>query len=288
MIPVQDYSSYRANMLQYLHNNIPSFMSESDLDIFIKLIAYVFGDLYQATEELPYEVDIDKCSEENLVHLSKLVKYPWNNALTIDQQRETIKYWMLIKRNRGTAFSYINLIRLFGKDSTTFYSNADHSGVRIVEYDPNVKHDYPLFPGDIRIEVPEMSTILRESLKDIQLMGTRIIFAYVLYLGAYNEQMTPSFWHRIRKWIKTDVLQGWNPMIKNYGPQYEYTKVQTVYDWQLVFPSRSNEMFASVSIIPRYRTPWIKGFLFAEPGKDNYRGILTADGILKADDILYR
>lgn len=285
---MNNWTYARQNFYNYLKDNLPSFMTDSDLNVFVELISYVFGDLIQESAEIPMEIDIDLCSEENLRHLAELVKYPWNNALDSSQQRETIKYWMLIKRNRGTAFSYINLIRLFGKDSTTFYSSADHSGVRIVEYDPNVKHDYPLFPGDIRIEVPEMSTILRDSLKDIQLMGTRIVFAYVLYLGAYNEQMTPSFWHRIRKWIKTDVLQGWNPMIKNYGPQYEYTKVQTVYDWQLVFPSRSNEMFASVSIIPRYRTPWIKGFLFAEPGKDNYRGILTADGILKADDILYR
>ena len=285
---MNNWTYSRKNFYNYLKDNLPSFMTETDLNVFVELISYVFGDLIQESAELPSEIDIDRCSEENLRHLAELVKYPWNNALTSEQQRETIKHWMLIKRNRGTTFSYINLIRLFGKDSTTFYSNADHSGVRVIEYDPNVSHDYELFPGDIRIEVPEMSTILRDSLKDIQLMGTRIVFAFVLYLGAYNEQITPSVWYRIKKWIDTNLLRGWDPMIKNYGPQYEYTKVQTVYDWQLVYPSRSNEMFASVNIIPRYRTPWIKGFLFAEAGKDNYRGIITVDGILNADDILYK
>lgn len=278
----------RQNFYNYLKDNLPDYMTETDLDVFVELISYIFGDLLQLGDELPWQIDIDKCDDGNLVHLSKLVKYPWNNALTLEQQRETIKNWMLIKRNRGTSFSYINLIRLFGKDATTFYSNADHAGVKVVEYDPNVKHDYPLYPGDIRIEVPEMSTILRNSLKDIQLMGTRIVFAYVLYLGAYNLQMTPSAWYRIRKWISTNLLRGWDPMIKDYGPQHELTKIRTVYDWQLVYPSRSNEMFASIEIYKRYREPWIKGFLFNTSGQDNYRGILTADGVLKTDDILYR
>lgn len=285
---MHDWTFSRINLYNYLKDNVPSFLTETDLNVFIELISYIFGDLIDNTDKMPWEIDIDKCSEENLVHLSKLVKYPWNNALTPEQQRETIKYWMLLKRNRGTAFSYINLIRLFGKDSTTYYSNADHSGVRIIEYDPNVTHDYPLYPGDIRIEVPEMSTILRDALKDIQLMGTRIVFAFVLYLGAYNEQIEPSVWYRIRKWIDTDLLRGWNPMIKNFGPQYEFTKVQTVYDWQLVHPSKSNMMFASVSVLPRYRTPWNKGFIFNVPGLDNYKGILTEDGILSNTDILYK
>lgn len=285
---MHDWTFSRINLYNYLKDNVPSFLTETDLNVFIELISYIFGDLIDNTDKMPWEIDIDKCSVENLVHLSKLVKYPWNNALTPEQQRETIKYWMLLKRNRGTAFSYINLIRLFGKDSTTYYSNADHSGVRIIEYDPNVTHDYPLYPGDIRIEVPEMSTILRDALKDIQLMGTRIVFAFVLYLGAYNEQIEPSVWYRIRKWINTDLLRGWNPMIKNFGPQYEFTKVQTVYDWQLVHPSKSNMMFASVSVLPRYRTPWNKGFIFNVPGLDNYKGILTEDGILSNTDILYK
>jgi len=285
---MHEWTYARSNVYNYLKDNVPSFLTETDLNVFIELISYIFGDLIQEADQLPWEVDIDKCSDEHLVRLSKLVKYPWNDALTPDQQRETIKYWMLLKRNRGTAFSYINLIRLFGKDSTTYYSNSDHSGVKIVEYDPNVHHDYPLYPGDIRIEVPEMSTILRDALKDIQLMGTRVVFAFVLYLGAYNEQIEPSVWYRIRKWIITDLLQGWNPMIKNFGPQYEYTKVQTVYDWQLVHPSKSNMMFASISLIPRYREPWIKGFITNVAGLDNYRGILTNDGVLLATDVLYK
>lgn len=278
----------RDNLYEYLKDNLPSFMTETDLDVFTQLISYIFGDLMEEAGTLPSEMSTDTCSEENLRHLAYLIKYPWNNALTPDQQRETIKHWILLKRNRGTNFSYINLIRLFGKDATTFYSNADHSGVRVIEYDPNVHHDYDLYPGDIRIEVPEMSTILRDALPDIQLMGTRIIFAFILYLGAYNEQMKPEVWYRIKKWIDTDLLQGWNPMIKNFGPQHEYTKVQTVYDWQLCHPSKSNKMYASVLVRTKYREPWVKGFIFNQPGLENYKGILTADGILAADAVLYK
>ena len=285
---MHEWTFTRENLYNYLKDNVPSFFTETDLNVFIELISYIFGDLMDETVNIPNELDIDMCSVENLRHLAKLVKYPWNNALEDEQQRETIKYWMLLKRNRGTAFSYINLIRLFGKDSTTYYSNADHSGVRVVEYDPNVHHDYELYPGDIRIEVPEMSNILREAIHDIKLMGTRIRFAFVLFLGAYNEQIDPSVWYRIRKWIIPDLLRGWNPMIKYFGPQQEWTRVQTVYDWQLVHPSRSIEMFASVAILPRYKTPWVKGFITNVPGLDNYRGILTLDGVLQNNDVLYK
>lgn len=285
---MDDWTFVRQNFYAYLKDNIPEFFTETDLDVFIKLIAYIFGDLIDSTSKLPWEINVDLCTTENLRHLAYLVKYPWNNALTDEQQRETIKNWMLIKRNRGTAFSYINLIRLFGKDSITYYSDSNHSGVKIIEYDPNVTHDYPLFPGDIRIEVPEMSTILRDALKDIQLMGTRIVFAFMLYLGAYLEQMTPSVWYDIKKWISTDLLRGWNPMIKNFGPQYEFTKVQTVYDWQLCYPSKSVGMYASVYLIPRYKAPWVKGFIFNVEGLENYRGILTTDGVLHVNDILYK
>lgn len=284
-----DFDSFtQANLYNYLKDNLPSFMTETDLDVFIKLITYMFGDLIEQGSTLPNEIDIDKCSDEHLKELAKLVKYPWNNALTASQQREMIKYWLLIKKNRGTAFSYVNLIRLFGKDSDSIYSNSEHYGVRVVEYDPNVHHETPMYPGDIRIEVPEMSSILRDSLKDIQLMGTRITFAFILYLGAYNEQITPSLWYVIKKWIDTNVLQGWNPIIKDYGPQHEYTRVQTVYDWLLCKPSKSNKMFASISVIPRYKTPWVKGFIFNTAGLTNYKGILLNDGILDEEDVLYR
>lgn len=285
---MHEWTFARQSVYNYVKDNSPAFMTETDINVFTELICYIFGDLIEETDSLPWELNIDQCSGENLRHLAKLVKYPWNDALTEDQQRETIKYWMLIRRNRGTNFSYINLIRLFGKDSTTYYSSADHSGVRIVEYDPNVQHLYTMYPGDIRIEVPEMSTILRDALKDIQLMGTRITFAYTLYLGAYDEQMKPSVWYNISKWISTDLLQGWDPMIKNYGPQHEATLVETVYDWQLCYPSKSNMMFASVQLLTQYRAPWVTGFILNVQGLENYRGILTLDGVLRETDVLYR
>ena len=279
---VQNYTRFRQEIYNFLMDELPKTMKDGDLSVLVELLAYVFGDLYDETTHLPWQIDIDYCETEHLKHLASLVHYPWNNALTDEQQRETIKYWMLIRRNRGTSFSYINLIRLFGKDSTTYYSNSDHSGVRVVEYDPNVHHEYDLFPGDIRIEVPELST------SDIRLMGTRVVFAFVLFLGAYNEQMQPSFWYKIKKWIETFDLHGWNPMIRDFGPQHEYTKVQVVYDWQLTHPSRSGQMFASVLISPKYKTPWVKGFIFNVAGLENYKGIFKAEGnTFNFNDVFY-
>lgn len=284
---------YRQLLYDYLKDNTPTFMTKSDLNVFVELISIIFGDLFQITNELPSEIDIDSCDIDNLKHLASLVKYPWNDALTYEQQRETIKFWMLIKRNRGTKFSYVNLIRLFGKDAATFYSNSSHEGVRVIEYGIDYFPDQPrfpytMYPGDIRIEVPELSTIMREAIKDIQLMGTNLIFAFILYLGAYNEQMTPEFWHRVKQFIKTDLLHGWNPMIMYYGPDNEETLVRKVYDWQLVLPSRSGEMFASVAIVPKYVEPCQHGFFFATSGLTRYNGYILEDGVLNETDVLYR
>ena len=275
----QDYS--------YLINNIPQGMIDTDINVLVQLLCYIFGDLFQEAKQLPWEIDIDKCSDENLIHLSKLVKYPWNNALTVEQQRETIKYSMLIKRNRGTNFSYINLVRLFGKDSSTYYSSSDHSGVKVVEYNPEGA-ETTQYPGDIRVEVPEYSTILREALSQVQLMGTRLEFAYMLFLGALSEEITPDMFISVVKNISTDKTLSDNVIIRDFGPQHEFTVLGSVWDWMLVHPQRSSEMFSAVQLITRYVAPWVKGFLFNVPGLDNYRGVLQADGVLQANSILYR
>ena len=288
MLP-ENTTTYRNTIYTYLESHLPSGIKETDLDMFVELIAYIFGDLYEQASLLPWEIDVDNCSIDNLKHLSSLIKYPWNNALTEEEQRQTIKYYTLLRRNRGTNFALINLIKLFGKDADTYYSNTSHAGVRIVEYDPDVEHIYELFPGDIRIEVPELSTIMREAVNDVKLMGTRIIFAYVLFLGVYWEGIYPDTFVNIRKWIEMLTMYGYNPLIKEFGPQEEYTILQSVSDKQLLHPSMSGLMFPSVLITTQYKTPWVKGFVFNTAGLTNYRGIVNRDGIVHRDSkILYR
>ena len=65
---------------------------------------------------------------------------------------------------------------------TLMMANADLRGVEIIEYGSG---DYTttepnMYPGDIKIRIPELSKILRYSIFDTKLAGTRLIFVYYI------------------------------------------------------------------------------------------------------------
>ena len=84
---------FRKEVYDYLIHNLSSVMYEDDIDIFVTLICYVFGDLWQRARLLPWEIDFDHCDEEYLRGLSGNIGYKWNEALTADQQREAMKLY---------------------------------------------------------------------------------------------------------------------------------------------------------------------------------------------------
>ena len=182
------FPEFRQQIYTYLKSTLSNVITEEDLDIIVKLIAELFGDLYMRAKLLPWQINVDRCPDEHLKALSSIIGYRWNNGLTPDQQRESIKLYCLIRKWRGTNFGLSNLIRVFGQDVTSFYSSSDLRGVEIVEYgsggadtiEPN------MFPGDIKIRIPELSTILTDSIFDTKLAGTRLIFAYYIFMGIYH------------------------------------------------------------------------------------------------------
>lgn len=132
------FSTFRQDIYDYLTQTLSGVITDGDMDIFVTLICYIFGDLYERSSKLPWEIDVDKADDEFLPNLASLIGYPWNNGLTADQQRESIKLYLLIRRYRGTRFGLLNLIRVFGQDVEKFYSSSDLRGVEIVEYNPNI------------------------------------------------------------------------------------------------------------------------------------------------------
>lgn len=132
------FSDFRKDIYEYLIQTLSGVITDGDMDIFITLICYIFGDLYERSSKLPWEIDVDKVDDEYLPSLASLIGYPWNVGLTADQQRESIKMYLLIRRYRGTRFGLLNLIRVFGQDVERFYSSSDLRGVELVEYNPNI------------------------------------------------------------------------------------------------------------------------------------------------------
>lgn len=68
------FPEFRNKIYEYIKDTLSDVLTDKDLDIICKLISYIFGDLYMRTKLLPWEIDIDKCSDENLKPLSSIIR----------------------------------------------------------------------------------------------------------------------------------------------------------------------------------------------------------------------
>lgn len=283
------WPEYRQKIYNYLKSTLSMVITEDDLNIIVELIAMLFGDLYMRAKVLPWEINVDRCPDEHLQALSSIIGYRWNKGLTADEQRESIKLFCLIRRWRGTNFGLANLIRVFGQDVNSFYSSSDLRGVEIIEYgsggvdtvEPN------MYPGDIKIRIPELSTILRDSIFDTKLAGTRLIFAYYIFMGVYYMKIYPDFFYIISEWVSM-ITQGYDPQINLYGDQFLETRIDQVVNDQLTHPIIRGAPIASVQVLTYYKEPWNDGFILNVPGLTNYRGFIEPEPIVQSEHVLYK
>lgn len=282
------FPQFRKELYDYLKSTLSVIMTTGDLDIIVTLICYIFGDLWMRAKTLPFQIEVDKVSEENLRALSSLIGYRWNDGLTPNQQRESIKLFCLIRRWRGTNFGLANLIRVFGQDVTSFYSSSDLRGVEIVEYGSGNADTFEpnMYPGDIKIRIPELSTILRDSIFDTKLAGTRLIFSYYIFMGIYQLLMYEDWGYLIHIWVDY-ITQGYDTTLKYYGYKFLDTPLSSLLDHQLSHGVRRGEMIASVQLLSYYKAPWQNGFVLNVPGLTNYRGFIEKTPEVFAEHIIY-
>ena len=279
--------AYRTYMYNLAYNSITNSLITKDIDVFLKLIGIIYGDLYSISKNIDDSINIDFVDEEHLRHLCKLIGYEWVEALTADEQRESIKFYMYLRRMRGTSFGLKNLIRIFGQTTTSLYSASDNSGVRVMEYKEGNK--YGLFPGDIRIEIPEMSAILRNAAEDVKLMGTRLRFAYRIDISTTNDDQyghrlgyypAPGVTGNIRTWLQPG-LEGWDHTIDINVDKDKSSKVIYKYrDTFNIHPSTETKKY--------YSRPFTEMWMFQEYGLTNIRGLLLDDGVIDEQLYLYK
>ena len=281
--------AYRTYMYNMAKNAITDDIINRDVDVILKLIGEIYGDLYNLSSNIDDAINIDYVDEDHLRHLCKLIGYEWVESLTADEQREGIKFYMYLRRMRGTKFGLKNLIRIFGQTTDTLYQASNNVGVRVMEYTENNK--YGLFPGDVRVEIPEMSNILRDNANDVKLMGTRLQFAYRIDIGSTNKDIyghilgyypAPAVMsNHIKIWIQSG-MKGWD--IKQ-----DFTKTDQFSDKFIYKYEDEYNLHASTDIkIYRDLDPFIELWMFQEPGLQNVRGHLTEDGVILDDLVLYR
>ena len=279
--------AYRKYIYNLAHEAISEGLISNDLDVFIKLISCIQGDMYLEAKNVDDSINIDNIDEEHLRHLCTLIGYTWVEALTADEQRESIKFYMYLRRMRGTSFGLKNLIRIFGQTTTSLYQASDNSGVRVMEYKEGNK--YGMFPGDIRIEIPEMSRILRNAIEDVKLMGTRLRFAYRIDISSTNYDIfghllgyypAPGVTGKIKMFLQPG-LKGWDEEIDIY--QNKENSQKLIYKYRDTF-----NIHGSTDIDTIYSEPFTDLWLFQEKGLVNVRGWLLDDGVIDENLYLYK
>lgn len=306
----RNFPQYRVQIYDYLKYTLSDVMTRDELDVIIKLISEIFGDLYMRTGLLPWQIDVDKCPNEDLASLGSLIGYKWNDKLTYEQQRVGIELYCLIRRNRGTKYGLENLIRSFGQTMKQFYSSADLRGIEIIEYGSGGPETFEpnMFPGDIIVRVPEFSSILRDSIFDTKLAGTRLFFQYYIFMGVF--QMGMKVDHGYKIYISPSrIIQGYDIPLEDLGPFGWDTTLDQILDYQWTNAIRGNianfanpightpdtldelhhgNLVVGTQVLTYYKAPWINGFILNTPGLTNYRGFVQPDGHIQKEHILYR
>ena len=290
------YAGFREELYEWIKSTLSPNLTENDLDIIIRLMCYIFGDLNGLVYNLKAQIDPDLAEEAYLQHLGSIIGYEWNNALTAEEQRESMKLYVDLQKKRGTVFSLKNLIAVFGQDKNSYYSTSDLRGVNIIEGGKNgepvgTKDENGLYPGDIMIEIPQMSSILIDAIDNIRLIGTRIFFTYVIYCGPFKIDINTDAGHELNMFFDP-AYWGYDPTIEEFTNLVKEETgsdiIDNIKDWPLLNTRVKNcQANACCVIYTAYKAPFDKGFIWNTPGLSNYQGFLIDDDTLKEDDTMY-
>jgi len=278
---------FNERLYNFLKKKIGANLTEGDLDILVRLMCYMFGDLDYQVAQIPWYVDVDKCPEEKLPLLASNIGFPWNDALTPSEQREYMKLYIQIRQRRGTKWSIENLCRVFGQSSNSYYSTADLRGVELLEY-PQDSHRSggPQYPGDLVLRIPELSTILYDAINDTKLAGTRLFFLYYIFIGTIQEEIIVSTYNKIKIYWRPEKYMDFR-RIHNWGPEFLETPIEEIKDW-LISPYVENmEINGSVMVNIMPMEPWHDDWILNKPGLPNYRGRVIDNRTIVDDEALY-
>lgn len=280
-------AGFQNRLYNFLTRQLSDALKEEDLDIFIRLICYLFGDLEYNTEKLKTYISVDLIDSGLLENLSSNIGFPYNRALTADKQREYIKQFLLIRQRRGTKWSLENLCRVFGQDVDSYYSSADLRGVELWEY----PHDKdrpagPKYPGDLVLRVPELTTILYDAIVDTKLAGTRLFFLFYFFIGVFH--YCPELDTNTILEVYFDPKDGNDDvLIKNWGPEWLDSPISELWDWQISHNVVSAEVTGSCFVKVKYVKPYEKGWILHLPGVKDYHGLMIDQYTMIDNEQLY-
>ena len=301
--------AFRERMYTFLKTTLSASMTKDDLDIIIHLLSIVLGDLDYELNRLQYYTMIDYTPTERLRQLSSNVAFPWSSALTPEQQRQYVKMYHLIRQRRGTAWSIENLCKVFGQDTSSYYSASDLSSVRLLEYPQNYggkppvdgegnplpfcyhEEGAPEYPGDLVLRIPAMSTLLMNEIMNTKLAGTRLMLLFYFEMGVFRcapqtNALTIYDYFFDPAYGKDDIkIMDWKSRIPETGEEttiIKYLEDRNIGHYVVNYNLTGSMVMKSVTTEP-YNT----GFIFNEVDLKNYRGYIINDETIADDEVLY-
>lgn len=300
---------FRERLYEFLKSTLSPSMTKDDLDIMIHLLSIVIGDRDYDMYELQYYTSIDHTPSHKLRQLGSNVAFPWSSALTPEQQRQYIKLYHLIRQRRSTGWSIENLCRVFGQDTNSYYTNADLSSIRLLEYPINYSGEAPKdslgnnlpfcyqeegapeFPGDMVLRIPAISTILYNEIMNTKLAGTRLMFLFYFLMGPFNiwpnvnNQRLKNFFF-IPAYGKDDIkISDWKTIFPNTKEPTRIIKYMA--DWNVCHYVVNYNVNASMIMRRTTSVPYETGWILHEPNDENYRGYWITDGKFVEDNTVW-
>ena len=303
---------FKERMYQFLKTTLSPSMTKDDLDIMIHLLAIVLGNHDFELYRLQYYTMIDYTPTNRLRQLGSNVGFPWNTALTAEQQRQYIKLYHLIRKRRSTPWSIENLARCFGQDTDSYYTTADLSHIKLFSY-PQVyggnepvdsngfalpfcyyRQGGPKFPGDNILRIPQMSTILKSEIYNTMLAGTRLEFLYYFLMGPFKYEPNISTLKQTRfifqprymnDFIKIGDLKGY--IEENNTGKKPTRIIRYMSDYSLSHYVVNYNVSASMIIKSVTAEPYNTGWILTEIDTPHrYRGYIINNYTIKDQEVL--
>lgn len=107
--------------------------TDTDIQMLCALLATICGLIKDMVDSFPSLIDADTCPSQFLPYLSTLVGYPYDNTLSADSQRVSIKNYMQIQTIRGSILS-LKLAAIYGAQGSSVSYNPAIGDVSVTPY----------------------------------------------------------------------------------------------------------------------------------------------------------
>lgn len=194
------HAAYEQDMSKIIKNSLlpERYSSNNEFHIFIQLLSRMFGEINYYKESLSSLINVDKCDERFLSFLADNIGYDIPEGSNVDDVRFLIKYFLSLRRQRGTIVSIRNAVKFSGRDEMALLQGEEGIDVDIKEIEGEGL--FYIESSNINIET------IQESLREVKPAGTKWTYALRYSIPFLNSIGNVSTWRHIYIDTKSDSL----------------------------------------------------------------------------------